>query len=115
MRAPLRVSGAAVCSQAALSRRIRALPGRKTHLPQISSTPQLGCLYGTNLTCGEVVEVPGIFGYTAAQPKLLASLTELLNVQKFWTNVKYVHPGQHLQAAKDTFFRQTVGPLLCMK
>lgn len=62
------------------------------------------------------MEMPGIFGYTAAQSKLLASLTELLNVQKFWTNVKYVHPGQHLQAAKeDTFFRQTARPLLCMK
>lgn len=28
--------------------------------------------------------------YSAAQPKLFARLTELLNIQKFWINVRYV-------------------------
>ena len=60
------------------------------------------------LIYGDVVEMPRIFGCTAAQSELLARLSELLDIQKFWANVKYVHPGQCLQAEKeDVFFRQT--------
>ncbi|CAM9951395.1 unnamed protein product, partial [Bubo scandiacus] len=68
---------------------VGSLHRRKAHLPKTFSTPQLGCFHSLKLIYGDVVEIPRIFGCTAAQSELLASLTELPNIQEFWTNLKY--------------------------
>jgi len=68
--------------------------------PKTANTPRPGCLSSVRLVCGDVVETPGVSGRTAAQSELLASLTEMLNIQKFSANVEHIHIGQQFQAKK---------------
>lgn len=88
------------------------------------STCLLGYYYCVMLIYRYLVEMSGLLGCMAAQSELPASLTKLLNIQKFWTNVKYIHSGQHFKAEKDDIFckkteirksESDAGPLLCMK
>lgn len=106
-----RTTGAASCrgavlrGLAALSWQIGSLSPHKTHLPKTSGTPQLGCVHSIELTSGDVVEVPTVTGCSAALP---SSLIELVNIQKSWPKVEYIHSGQHLQAEKEeVFWRQS--------
>lgn len=88
--------------------------------PKLPAHPRRTSFDIMKLIYGDIMETHRICGCTAAQSQLLATMTELLNIKKFWTNVKCIHPGQHPEA-RSGFLQANCSsesharPLLCMK